>query len=1379
MSPHRPALIAAAALALAGMLLLAPPAHGQPESPAAERLTLIDRTGGPITAAVTLADGSVIAAEGSSLVRLDPSVTPMIAVARADAGHGLILDLAAAPPLLLALTEQGLLALPYDSSGGIPPPLSFTPGGGQSLAAGGGWAAVAAREAGVRLLRLDGQGRAAADHAIPLPGRALDAAFAPDGTRLYVAAGEAGVQVIDMAAPGGPALLGMLPGSAPADAVAPVGLLLAVGIRGQVRLIDPMPGAGEVGQFAGLKDARQILAQDGYLYIADGRDGLKILWLAAPDRPVQVYGEADHPASAVQGADGLAYVAGPDGLRIVDVSSPTRPRELSRLPLPGTPRGLTLSDPPGRVFAALGDEGVAVINVDNLSAPQLTRRIPLGGEALALLQAGSTLYVALGDEGLAMIEVGEPGQEAVAATRALPGPALDLVRRGDALYIAAGEAGLLAFDIIRPLAPALVGVLTLDPLRAAGEGEETPAAQGALAVTIAGKRAYVASGDSISVVDISRPDRLARLAQVEVPAHRIALSEVYLYAASGSHVRIFDVRATAEPIPLRTYHGLDDITRMTASDDRVLIAGGGTGPDLLVLSAAAPDAPLEFDSSASTGGAYRAIPAPGDIVWLAAGSDGLRRYAISEGGALLPGGGYRPVSDAAVLAADGIRLLAGGREGWSLVDIAGGGLAMRGGSSPSLPVTGLAVEGTAAAAALGSAGVALYDLAGADGPALAARAETYGPASGVALDADYLYAADAGGLSIFDRRYLLPVARVAAPAPARAVTLRGRYAYLALDDGSLAVIDRADPSGGIVRAGTLPTRRPTDLIPGPDGRLYGLADETISSLRVGDPARPAVIAQGTLPALAARGLFSGPLLAAFSPGDRLRFYDIADLEGGVAWEGSVDLAADGEAAEVALSGRTLYGAYGAGGLGLIPLDAPARRTVFFDEPVHSVILDGETLLAAGQSLTAWDVRDPYAPVWLGALPLTAPARHLDRAPDGLLLVSMENGLSIVSQEGGALRQVGHLAVDQVDRAALIGSRIYAALHRGGLLVADASDRSRPAPLFTYTSPAGRFVYDLLPLDDSRLLVSWEGGIDALEIDAPGMPPHLVSVTPSVGSAALNVSLDARGEQLALSLGADGVQLFDLGDPASPQPGPSADTPGEALAAAFVGEAVAVADGVCGVRVFQRGPDGLQEAAAWRGFAGSVLAGSDRLYAGGAGQLSVLRYDPSAPAAAPAVPHSPSPADGSGDAPLDAVLSWGPLPDPCDPLVYAVYFGVANDPPWAGQVVGQPMLAVGPLDPALTYTWRVEAVNRQGGRSSSPRWRFTTARGAVPDLIPPAPPLFMQRLQQDPAVSAGLLAVFALAAAAGFWYWRRHHTTHPGDEAVPAWYTTEDEDRRGG
>lgn len=1308
-----------------------------------QRVEVVSHVGGLVTAAFPLLDGTTLVAEGPTLARLFFDGGQARPIERRDLGHGLILDMILLPnDTLVVLSEEGvsLLALQEDE---LPVSLDFAPGSGQMLAGQNRLIAVAARDAGLRLLRITPSDRLVTLATLALGATAEGVALSEDGQRAFIAAGTDGVLIADLSKPDAPRLVGALRAIASADAVGLAGSLLIVASGDRVLVIDPAQAQSEpVGIYAPLRAGRRIAAAGDYLYVADARDGLKIFWLAERDHPVQIYGEVDRPALDLQLDGNLLYLLGPDGLRLLDVGSPLRPVQISSMPLPGTPQSFDIG--PERIFVALGEAGVGVVNIENRAAPNLIRRIPVGGPVSSVVRTSSLLYAAADEVGLALIDPNLPDGEELIGTFGLPAPAFDIAAYGQGVFVLGSGGELLSLDVEVPESPVLMSVRT--PVRA------NPVA-GQLSLSVDGRRAFLADGRGYTLLDVGSPDQVGELARYDVPAADIAALGSNLYSIGGDHLDIYDASASTRPLLVRTYQGIKRVGRMSVAGDRVFLsAAAADGPSLVVLNLATPDFPVEADSTPFAGEAYRAWTA-GESLWLARGYRGLSVFRTTERGVLAPQGAFGLTPDTARLAASGDWLAAGGRDGWSLVS-AGEVLAFQG-DAAVLPARDLAMDGNIIAVAAGDNGVALYTIADNHDPVQVERHTGHGPTTAVALDRSYVYAVDAGGLAIYDRRYLSPVTRIALPSPALDVALHGGNAFLPMDGGRLAVVDVTDPTGGLVVRTTLETRRPLRLIAGPGQTFfYGLADNRLLRLGIDGLDRLYVESADDLLAPGSDGFFLGSRLWVLTPGSALRQYDVTGLG---ASEPAVvrRLGLDAVAAEV-YQGMA-YVAGPDGGLDVVNIVSGATEGRLLDETVNHLMRRGSLLLTSGDSLKVWDLADPARPVLLSSLPLASAGRTVTLNEDGHLLVSTDGGLVIASWDGSFLTQAGLLATDgALDNAMQVGNWAFLDRHDGGLQVVDLSIASDPRPVFTYTSAQGRFVEDMLAWGESGLLVSWSDGVELL--DLTGLTAQLrLRGTPTIGTGTVHdLAFFEEGDRAALALGDEGVVILDAADPLALTITGFASTPGEAQQVALSGDTMAVADGVCGVRFFDvSDPTEPKERGYWSSsFAGDVAAGEahNLFYVAEANQLLTLRYNDTAPSVLPPVPQQPTPDSGQDGLPLAFSLRWGPALDPCDPLVYDVYLGIGQTQELAGRTGGAPSLEIGDLQPLRTYRWQVVSTDRQGDVREGPIWQFTTAAADFTDNLPPAPPLLLERLRGNPVVPAALLAAAVGAALLGVRFW---------------------------
>lgn len=195
---------------------------------------------------------------------------------------------------------------------------------------------------------------------LPMPGFANGVDVA--GPYAYVAAGSAGLVVVNASDPQAPFIAASL----------------------------PIPG-----------NANDLKVSGGYAYVAAGSAGLVIVDVRNPTAPI-VAGRIDTPGTATDVAlrGGRAYVAdGLSGLFIADVTNPTAPLRLGAVDTPGNARGI---DTDGRIAVVADDyAGLQVVDVSNPAAPVLlgsTHTRPADGfsHAASVALRGTLAYVADG-----------------------------------------------------------------------------------------------------------------------------------------------------------------------------------------------------------------------------------------------------------------------------------------------------------------------------------------------------------------------------------------------------------------------------------------------------------------------------------------------------------------------------------------------------------------------------------------------------------------------------------------------------------------------------------------------------------------------------------------------------------------------------------------------------------------------------------------------------------------------------------------------------------------------------------------------------------------------------------------------------------------------
>jgi hypothetical protein len=154
-----------------------------------------------------------------------------------------------------------------------------------------------------------------------------------------------------------------------------------------------------------------VAVAGGYAYVADAWEGLRVVDVSTPSNPTEV-GFYDTPgwgAAGVAVAGGYAYVADRNsGLRVVDVSNPSNPTEVGFYDTPGDAWGVAVAG--GYAYIADGNS-LRVVGVSNPSNPTEAGfyDTPAGGVAVA----GHYVYVAAGDGGLVILWFAPPASASI------------------------------------------------------------------------------------------------------------------------------------------------------------------------------------------------------------------------------------------------------------------------------------------------------------------------------------------------------------------------------------------------------------------------------------------------------------------------------------------------------------------------------------------------------------------------------------------------------------------------------------------------------------------------------------------------------------------------------------------------------------------------------------------------------------------------------------------------------------------------------------------------------------------------------------------------------------------------------------------------------
>lgn len=454
-------------------------------------------------------------------------------------------------------------------------------------------------------------------------------ALALAGDRLYVAM-DSWLAVLDLSSPAAPVLLGStdhLPGEISSLVVDGSHILLAAGSAGLlvIDVADPS-GPRHIGQLDTPGRAVDVALAAGRAIVADQGIGLTVADLANPAQPV-VLGRLDTLPGAyrLRIAGSVAYVADRGlGLRVVDLSELAAPRLLATLATALQADDLVIDG--SRVYTVGIDSGLAVLDLSGPSFPRVSGRLP-DARAWRIAVADGLAYLAAGAEGLQVIDVADPAaprrRSNIRTLRQAYGVAVD----DGFAYVADLDKGLTIVDVRDPDAPRIVSSV------------DTPGVTGDVALSSSFALLADHFEGGLRVIDVSQPTQPREIASLQTPGRAGAVTvsgNLALVDDGDDGLRVVDISDPRAPREVAAWDPEGVSTDIQLIGDRAYVAvGDWSAPRgrLQVLSLAVPQVPRLLASLEGVG-SMASIAVTGQRI-LMAGQDGL--WVIEEAG-----GGGRP-----------------------------------------------------------------------------------------------------------------------------------------------------------------------------------------------------------------------------------------------------------------------------------------------------------------------------------------------------------------------------------------------------------------------------------------------------------------------------------------------------------------------------------------------------------------------------------------------------------------------------------------------------------------------------------------------------------------------------------------------------------------
>jgi hypothetical protein len=330
------------------------------------------------------------------------------------------------------------------------------------------------------------------------------------------------------------------------------------------------------GYTRGAIDALSVAGEHAFLV---SYNGLFIVDLSEPLRPRRVGTLELNGASDVAVEAPYAYIAGSEGVWVVDITVPSNPRLAGRLALPSTATGLAVDGPLLVVGTRLN--GVAVADIRDPRSPRVLVFLPPQTEEFRdVALEGSVVYVAYARR-VEVYDLSIPELPEALSTLWTTEPWRVSVDGGR--LSVTFSSGFLLVDCIDPRAPKSLGSHIADRSRRA---------------VCSGNIAFIATQDLLHIVDMKDPahpaERSVKWAGQALTDIAVRGSQVLL--AGGLGLQIMDASDLTKP----TLVGFDDsgvsVDNLEVADNVVYLSSVQDGVDCIDIS--------EFRKPARLGG-YR------------------------------------------------------------------------------------------------------------------------------------------------------------------------------------------------------------------------------------------------------------------------------------------------------------------------------------------------------------------------------------------------------------------------------------------------------------------------------------------------------------------------------------------------------------------------------------------------------------------------------------------------------------------------------------------------------------------------------------------------------------------------------------------------------
>lgn len=325
--------------------------------------------------------------------------------------------------------------------------------------------------------------------------------------------------------------------------------------------------------------------------------------------PVTWLGSIGGAMGSVAVSGTIAYIGDGAALTVLDVSHPSRPVPIARLPLPDLVEDIQVVG--AHLHIATGFSGVQIIDGAHPSSPQLLTVVDTPGYAQRTVTVDNLLYVADGRAGVVTLDIADLQQ--VKTLSVLPlGEAIAGVQWVNGwLYAWDINEGLFIVDVTQPTAPTVRRQLAMNLFD----------------VDVSGAFAYFTQHATMVKYDISQPDAPHLLATYDLGSpHRAAVANDLVYVITYGTLAVLDPQSTM-PTGLIAELTLGHPVALWVQDELAFVVDGDG--ELEIVDIRQRDSLASVGKHVGIAGAF-ALAVVSDTVYLANIDQGVQVIDIAD-----------------------------------------------------------------------------------------------------------------------------------------------------------------------------------------------------------------------------------------------------------------------------------------------------------------------------------------------------------------------------------------------------------------------------------------------------------------------------------------------------------------------------------------------------------------------------------------------------------------------------------------------------------------------------------------------------------------------------------------------------------------------------